>query len=84
MYFPQETEYVRRCKQLDGRVKRIEAFKKCLSALLNASEMQKYKKILFPYKIGCAVAGGNWGEYEKAIQDFSMKIKKQVYIVNKY
>ena len=33
--------------------------------------------ILFPYKIGCGLAGGNWRKYKKKIRNFDRKLKEK-------
>lgn len=39
------------------------------------------KKIYFPYKIGCGMAGGNWEKYLKMINEWANKIEAEVHIL---
>ena len=86
LYFPRNDEYVRRCNQFEGNKceQRLYYFKKCLNALAISPQLNNYDNIYFPYKIGCATAGGDWKKYRKIIKKFSMKIvPKKVYIVSR-
>ena len=47
-------------------------FQSCLEQIL----LLKPKSVGFPYKIGCGLAGGSWGVYEKMIRDWSSKNPK--------
>lgn len=43
-------------------------FYKCLTNIANISNINS---IAFPYKIGCGIAGGDWEDYLKMINDFA-------------
>lgn len=53
---------------LDSNIAREKYFKQCLDEI---SQIPNLTSIAFPYKIGCGLAGGDWGKYEKMLKDFS-------------
>ena len=48
--------------------------------IINNNHNHNNFKIGFPYKIGCGLAGGDWNNYLKMIDDFSKLIDCQVWI----
>jgi len=61
----------------DSPETRLKWFKTCLDEIL---EIKDLESIAFPYKIGCGLAGGDWSEYLKLIEDFAQKTEAEVYI----
>jgi hypothetical protein len=55
----------------DSVIKRIEYFKLCLDKI--SSNIPENANIVFPYKIGCGFAGGDWKIYNTMIIDFAEK-----------
>lgn len=69
---------------IDSRPNREKYFKRALreiSVFLNDPSCKAIKCVGFPKYIGCGIAGGNWGIYEKMIEDFSKTITQNVCIV---
>jgi len=70
-----------------GRYKRFtdyEAFQSALNMFaerLNNSSIPDDWIIAFPYRIGCGLAGGSWGEIYPMIIKFSQQVVQDVYIV---
>lgn len=48
-------------------------FKECLDAL--EEHIPREEIIAVPFRIGCGLAGGNWTEYRKMLEDAQCKIK---------
>lgn len=62
-------------------LKREEWFNQGLDNLLEyLIENNLSNKIIFPFKIGCGLAGGKWDNYYKMISDFSEKYNGKVVI----
>jgi hypothetical protein len=59
----------RRRLPMDSNDARIDSFKTCLSQIGEA--LQDGDTVVFPYKIGCGLAGGDWKIYEKMLADFA-------------
>ena len=59
---------------------REDAFFDCLVEMLDM--IPKEAVIAFPYKIGCGLAGGNWNNYFKMIQQFAEERNGNVIIVD--
>ena len=55
----------------DSAASRIEAFGKALDQIAKFPELES---IGFPYGIGCGLAGGDWNEYEKLLEDFAKRV----------
>lgn len=57
-------------------------FQRCLIAL--AEELKDFDrpKVAFPYKIGCGLARGNWDDYRKLINEWSLKHQIPTIIVH--
>ena len=55
----------------DSAASRLEAFSKALDQIAAAPEL---KSIGFPYGIGCGLAGGDWNEYERLLEDFAERV----------
>jgi hypothetical protein len=64
---------------IDTASARLTYFKNALTKFL--SDMDDDTPIYFPYRIGCGLAGGDWAEYEKAIQEFASSYQGNTYIV---
>ena len=62
----------------DTPEEREQWFQQCLDEL---GKNKKYQNLAFPYKIGCGLAGGNWNHYLPMIEDFAVKYKKHVTLV---
>jgi O-acetyl-ADP-ribose deacetylase (regulator of RNase III) len=59
-------------------------FMSCLDQICQLNDLGTEKNsIAFPYKIGCGLAGGDWDQYKKAIDDFADSCKKDVFIVKR-
>lgn len=63
----------------DNPKRRLEWFKKGLKTISRL----EFNSIAFPKGIGCGIAGGNWYDYRKAIEEFDSTVNGDVYIVNK-
>jgi len=55
----------------DSSASRLEAFGKALDQI---AELPELESIGFPYGIGCGLAGGDWNEYEKLLEDFAEQV----------
>lgn len=64
----------------DGFIARENAFKECLRQFWRLDKKKKIKSIAFPFKIGCALAGGNWDNYLSMLEVFSNNISACVRI----
>lgn len=53
---------------IDGVAQREKSFLHCLKRI---SIIDGLTSIAFPWLIGCGLAGGNWGHYQKMIDDFA-------------
>ena len=62
---------------LDGYDARKKYFAKCLDLIV---EIKDLESIAFPYKIGCNLAGGDWENYQKMLEEFSDKINAKILI----
>merc|ERR1712110_978706 len=54
----------------DDKENREKWFKSCLQQISDMGE-DKPRSIAFPERIGCNLAGGNWGNYEQMIHEFA-------------
>lgn len=61
----------------DNKILRLTYFK---NALERIKEISNLESISFPYGIGCGLAGGNWENYLKLIEDFSNSVNAEVSI----
>ncbi len=61
----------------DTESKRENYFQSCLDKILLIHNL---KSVAFPYKIGCGIAGGNWNNYLKMLEDFSNKTNAKIVI----
>lgn len=69
----------------DTEKNRLIYFDQCLTHL--ERELNSGEKVLFPFKIGCNLAGGKWIEYKEKIDNFANTVKNKnitVYIINLY
>jgi hypothetical protein len=57
---------------LDNSAKRIDYFVSCLQAI--STQLPKDATVVFPYGIGCGMAGGDWPTYEALLKEFSKSI----------
>ena len=65
----------------ETKVNREEWFNQGLAELLiYLNENNLNNKVIFPYKIGCGLAGGNWDNYYKMICDFNEVYSGEVVI----
>jgi O-acetyl-ADP-ribose deacetylase (regulator of RNase III) len=55
----------------DSAASRLEAFGKALDQIAKLPELES---IGFPYGIGCGLAGGDWNEYERFLEDFADRV----------
>jgi O-acetyl-ADP-ribose deacetylase (regulator of RNase III) len=55
----------------DSAASRLEAFGKGLDQI---AELPELRSIGFPYGIGCGLAGGDWDEYERLLEDFAERV----------
>ncbi|XP_064114804.1 uncharacterized protein LOC135221013 isoform X2 [Macrobrachium nipponense] len=61
----------------DTQENRIRWFRECLGKLVSELPKMDVKRVIFPYKIGCGLAGGNWErDYFPAIKDFVSEVTK--------
>ncbi|KAK8754431.1 hypothetical protein OTU49_016259, partial [Cherax quadricarinatus] len=59
----------------DTSENRICWFRQGLSYLANHVPNEKFREIIFPFRIGCGLAGGNWEkDYLPAIKKFSLQV----------
>ena len=58
-------------------------FMSCTSKCDDDDSQPKISKIIFPFKIGCGLAGGVWQDYKEAINDFSGGVSQSVIIAKK-
>nr|BDT62675.1 MAG: wsv206-like protein [Metapenaeus ensis nimavirus]GBG35482.1 wsv206-like protein [Metapenaeus ensis nimavirus] len=72
-FYFSDKEYIDACHEFDGAnpsLNRLKAFSKCLNELSSSPQIVSFKNVLFPYKIGCSRAGGNWSDYLRTLQMF--------------
>lgn len=63
--------------QSDTQENRISWFRECLRNLVSDLPKLDVKRVIFPYKIGCGSAGGNWErDYLPAIKEFVSEVTK--------
>ena len=81
-------------KRLDTGYNRLKYFMSCLAELTEDLDFMsctsksddsspKITKIIFPFRIGCGLAGGVWQDYKEAIEDFSGGVSQSVIIAKK-
>ena len=63
---------------IESRVLRLEYFTSCLQELYYKS--YKMKSIAFPYRIGCGIAQGNWGDYMDLLTRFDKAVSTDIYL----
>ena len=67
----------------DDKEARLRAFQQCLEKLSSLID-DRVRVIVFPEKIGCNMAGGDWPKYKAKIEQFATlisKMKKNVSII---
>jgi O-acetyl-ADP-ribose deacetylase (regulator of RNase III) len=65
----------------DSAASRLQAFSKALDQI---AELPELESIGFPNGIGCGLAGGDWNEYEKLLEDFAERVEKRGVFVTLY
>lgn len=55
----------------DTEANRLKWFRECICAV---DALQLEDAVAMPYKIGCGLAGGNWQEYQKILDNASTNI----------
>lgn len=65
----------------ENHLMRQQKFSECLLELQGLVATHKWKRVNFPYRIGCGLAGGNWDMYLEMIQRFAESVDIDVYIV---
>lgn len=77
-----DQEYLWMARKEDGPNHRYTAFVTCLRKILDMFKQRRmiefYDRIVFPYKIGCNLAGGKWPEYKNAIAIFAKSLHQIV------
>jgi len=68
-WYPGRTKYPNSKK--DGSAARLRAFKECLDKIVDITDLDS---IAFPWKIGCGAAGGDWMQYQRAIEEFAERV----------
>lgn len=63
-YHPGKSRY-----STDTKEKRLNWFRECCKSLRTYLVHNNITKIGVPYGIGCGLAGGNWTEYEKILEN---------------
>ena len=83
LYYPhlQNDHHFMKNKHLDTKQNRLKNFQTCLEKLAEYLNKPKTSitKVVFPYRIGCNKAGGNWRSYLKLILMFRKKRQISVY-----
>ena len=59
---------------LDNSDKRIGYFSSCLQAIATQLPKDKDVTVVFPYGIGCGMAGGDWPTYEALLKELSKSL----------
>nr|BDT62592.1 MAG: wsv206-like protein [Metapenaeus ensis majanivirus] len=67
----------------DTKDQRYQWFLQGLEDLSNKLKMTHCNTVIFPYRIGCGMAKGDWHKYYSAIVNFAKKIKQDVIIISK-
>ena len=81
-------DHLRKGIHMDTKDNRLKWFEEGLTKIITRfAESPSPMIFLFPYKIGCNLAGGNWPDYHQKIKEFAIDMEsidkeKQVYIVN--
>lgn len=56
-------------------------FSECLLELQGLVQRNGWKRVNFPYRIGCGLAGGNWDAYIAMLHKFAGSVDADVYVV---
>lgn len=67
-------------KAKDSKEMRLQYFHSCLKAI---SEIPNLQSIAFPFHIGCGLAGGDWSEYQSALEQFAKNVHIPIVIYKK-
>nr|BDT62501.1 MAG: wsv206-like protein [Melicertus latisulcatus pemonivirus] len=71
-----EDEHMKQWKMKDTKENRLVYFGTCLEELhkelMNATDIDT---VVFPYRIGCGLAGGDWFKYMKLIDKFTRELQ---------
>ena len=72
-----DEDYLYKSHYCDSKKDRLEYFKKSLIelGLMIWRDYPHIKKIAFPHRIGCGIAGGNWIDYKRVIEMFAKFMK---------
>lgn len=73
--------YPGRVKTGENYPERHVRFSECLLELQGLVHTHKWKRVNFPYRIGCGLAGGNWDVYVGMIDKFARSVEADVYVV---
>jgi hypothetical protein len=71
----------------DSARARLELFDRCLDSIrgsiLRGALGDCEKGIAFPWRIGCALAGGDWAVYRARLEAFALSVPCPVYLVKR-
>ena len=66
---------------IESRALRLEYFESCLAELYYKCEtLSPDSSIAFPYRIGCGIAMGDWGEYMDLLTRFDKAVSTNIYL----
>lgn len=72
-YYPGKCKYPN--SKRDGYDARLGYFRSCL---MKIADIPNLHSIVFPWRIGCGAAGGDWGQYLSSIRTFSEHVDAKV------
>ncbi len=75
-YFPGPVQHSTQ-EKIDSETHRLLYFRECLFEITKAYPNGSFA---FPWRIGCGLAGGDWGEYITVLKDFEKYISGDVTI----
>lgn len=64
-----QNRFIANCFSQKGMDTHYEAFDHCMQGVKEFAEEHDNAKIAIPYKMGCGIAGGDWGTVEQIIHD---------------
>jgi O-acetyl-ADP-ribose deacetylase (regulator of RNase III) len=56
----------------ETKKQRLDYFRSCLAQIKDIPDLET---VAFPFNIGCGMAGGNWKDYERALEDFAKEAR---------
>ena len=66
---------------IESRALRLEYFTSCLAELYyECALFRPDSSIAFPYRIGCGIAQGDWGQYMDLLTRFDKAVTTQIYL----